>query len=75
MHVSYRGEVVRRIPLVTGEPVRGASTWDKITSGAGGSVAALAFLALAALAGLGAMRVRKERRRGRAAAVRGGRRQ
>ena len=74
MSVSYRDKVVRRVPLVTAEPVRGASTWDKITSSAGGSVAALAFLALATLAGLAALRVRRERRRGRAAAVRGGRR-
>jgi D-alanyl-D-alanine carboxypeptidase (penicillin-binding protein 5/6) len=74
MQVSYRDKVVRRIPLVTAEPVRGATTWDKITSSAGGSAAAVAFLALAALAGLAALRVQRERRRGRAAAVRGGRR-
>jgi serine-type D-Ala-D-Ala carboxypeptidase (penicillin-binding protein 5/6) len=74
MQVSYRDKVVRRIPLVTAEPVRGATTWQKVTSAVGGSAAALAFLALAALAGLAALRVRNERRRGRAAAVRGGRR-
>jgi len=74
MQVSYRDKVVRRIPLVTAEPVRGATTWQKVTSGVGGSAAALAFLALAALAGLAALRVRNERRRGRPAAVRGGRR-
>ena len=75
MQVSYRGKVVRRVPLVTGDAVRGASTWDKISAGLGGSAAAVAFLALAALAGLAALRVRNDRRRGRAAAVRGGRRQ
>jgi D-alanyl-D-alanine carboxypeptidase (penicillin-binding protein 5/6) len=74
MQVSYRNKVVRRIPLVTAEPVRGASTWDKVSSALGGGAAALAFLALAALAALAALRVRSERRRGRAAAVRGGRR-
>jgi D-alanyl-D-alanine carboxypeptidase (penicillin-binding protein 5/6) len=74
MHVSYRDKVVRRVPLVTAEPVRGATTWDKFTSSAGGSAAAIAFLALATLAGLAALRVRRERRRGRAAAVRAGRR-
>jgi len=74
VQVSYRDRVVRRIPLVTAEPVRGATTWDKLTSGIGGSAAALAFLALGALAGLAALRVRNERRRGRQA-VRGGRRQ
>jgi serine-type D-Ala-D-Ala carboxypeptidase (penicillin-binding protein 5/6) len=74
MQVSYRDKVVRRIPLVTAEPVRGATTWQKVGSALGGSAAALAFLALAALAGLAALRVRSERRRGRAAAVRGGRR-
>ena len=74
MQVSYRDKVVRRIPLVTAEPVRGATTWQKVTSALGGGAAALAFLALAALAGLAALRVRNERRRGRAAAVRGGRR-
>jgi D-alanyl-D-alanine carboxypeptidase (penicillin-binding protein 5/6) len=71
--VSYRNRVVRRVPLVTAEPVRGASTWDKIQSGIGGSAAALAFLALAALAALAVLRVRGERRRGREA-VRGARR-
>ena len=75
MQVSYRGKVVRRIPLVTAEPVRGATTWDKIGSAFGGSAAALAFLAVAALAALAALRVRNERRRGRAPAVRGSRRQ
>ena len=74
MQVSYRDQVVRRIPLVTAGPVRGATTWDKVASALGGSAAAVAFLALAALAGLAALRVRNERRRGRAAAVRGGRR-
>jgi D-alanyl-D-alanine carboxypeptidase (penicillin-binding protein 5/6) len=73
MAVSYRGRVVRRVPLVTAEPVRGATAWDKVTSALGGSAAALAFLALAALAGLGALRVRNERRR-RRQAVRGARR-
>jgi serine-type D-Ala-D-Ala carboxypeptidase (penicillin-binding protein 5/6) len=74
MQVSYRDKVVRRVPLVTAAPVRGATTWDKIASALGGSAAAVAFLALAALAGLAALRVRNERRRGGAAAVRGGRR-
>jgi serine-type D-Ala-D-Ala carboxypeptidase (penicillin-binding protein 5/6) len=73
MQVSYRDRVVRRVPLVTAEPVRGATTWQKAASAVGGSAAALAFLAIAALAGLAALRVRSERRRGRAA-VRGGRR-
>jgi D-alanyl-D-alanine carboxypeptidase (penicillin-binding protein 5/6) len=72
LQVSYRDRVVRRVPLVTAEPVRGATTWDKVTSGVGGSVAAVAFLALAALAGLAALRVRNARRRGREA-VRGSR--
>jgi D-alanyl-D-alanine carboxypeptidase (penicillin-binding protein 5/6) len=73
MLVSYRGRVVRRVPLVTAEAVRGATTWDKITSGVGGGAAALAFLALVAMASLAVLRVRMERRRGRQA-VRGGRR-
>jgi D-alanyl-D-alanine carboxypeptidase (penicillin-binding protein 5/6) len=71
--VSYRGRVVKRVPLVTDAPVRGASTWDKIASALGGSLAALAFVALAALAALAILRVRHERRRGRQA-VRGSRR-
>jgi D-alanyl-D-alanine carboxypeptidase (penicillin-binding protein 5/6) len=75
MQVSYRGKVVRRVPLVTAEPVRGATTWDKVGSALGGNGAAIAFLALAALLGLAALRVRNERRRGRAPAVRGGRRE
>jgi D-alanyl-D-alanine carboxypeptidase (penicillin-binding protein 5/6) len=65
--VSYRGRVVRRVPLVTGEAVRGATVWDKIASAVGGSAAALAFLALAALAALAILRVRNARRRGRQA--------
>jgi D-alanyl-D-alanine carboxypeptidase (penicillin-binding protein 5/6) len=71
--VSYRGRVVRRVPLVTGEAVRGATVWDKIASAIGGGAAALAFLALAALAALAILRVRNARRRGRQA-VRGSRR-
>lgn len=71
--VSYRGKVVRRVPLVTAERVRGASTWDKIASAAGGSAAALAFLGLVALAALTVLRARMKRRRGRQA-VRGSRR-
>ena len=71
--VSYRGHVVRRVPLVTAKPVRGATAWDKIASAIGGSAAALAFLALSALAALAILRVRSERRRGREA-VRGSRR-
>ena len=73
MAVTYRGKVTRRIPLVTAEHVRGATTWDKVTAGVGGSTVAVAFLALAALAGLAALRVRNERRREREA-VRAGRR-
>ena len=71
--VSYRDRVVRRVPLVTADPVRGATTWDKIASAIGGSAAALALLALAALAALALVRVRTARRRGREA-VRGSRR-
>jgi D-alanyl-D-alanine carboxypeptidase (penicillin-binding protein 5/6) len=73
LFVSYRGRVVKRVPLVTADPVRGATTWDKIASALGGGAAALAFLALAALALLAIMRVRITRRRGRQA-VRGSRR-
>jgi D-alanyl-D-alanine carboxypeptidase (penicillin-binding protein 5/6) len=72
VEVSYRGRVVRRVPLVTASAVRGASTLDKIAAATGGGVA-LAFLALAALIGLAALRVRAVRRRGRER-VRGARR-
>jgi serine-type D-Ala-D-Ala carboxypeptidase (penicillin-binding protein 5/6) len=61
--VSYRGRVVRRVPLVTAAPVPEASTWTKLTSGLGGSAVALAFLALVGLAGIAAVRVRSARRR------------
>jgi D-alanyl-D-alanine carboxypeptidase (penicillin-binding protein 5/6) len=71
--VSYRGRVVRRVPLVTAAPVRGASTWDKIASAVGGSAAAVALLALFAFAALAILRMRNARRRGRQA-VRGSRR-
>lgn len=71
--VSYRNKVVRRVPLVTAEPVRGATAWDKISSAVGGGAAAVALLALAALAGLGMLRVRMRRRRDRPS-VRGSRR-
>jgi D-alanyl-D-alanine carboxypeptidase (penicillin-binding protein 5/6) len=63
--VTYRGQVVRRVPLVTAEPVRGATAWDKVAAAIGGSTAALALLALAALAGLAALRVRVLRRQGK----------
>jgi hypothetical protein len=56
---------VRRVPLVTGEPVRGATAWDKVAAAIGGSTAALALLALAALAGLAALRVRVLRQQGK----------
>lgn len=72
--VSYRDKVVRRVPLVTAEPVKEAGTWRKVTAAIGGGGVAVAFLALAALAGLGALRVRRTRRRGTRAASRGGRR-
>ena len=71
--VFYRDRVVRRVPLVTAEPVRGATTWDKIASAVGGGAAAVAFLALAALAALAILRIRHDRRRSRQA-VRGTRR-
>ena len=63
--VSYRGRVVRRVPLVTAAPVPEASTWTKLTSGFGGSGVALAFFALVGMAGIAAVRVRSARRRGR----------
>lgn len=72
--VSYRGKAVRRVPLVTAEPVRGASAWDKLTAAVGWGGAALAFLALAGIAALAVVRVRNSRRRATRAAARGGRR-
>ena len=73
MLISYRDKVVRRVPLVTADPVRGANTWDKITASIGTGGAALAFLAFAGLVALTVLRVRSARRRG-SPAVRGGRR-
>jgi D-alanyl-D-alanine carboxypeptidase (penicillin-binding protein 5/6) len=72
--VSYRDKVVRRVPLVTAEPVEEATRWRKLTAGVGGGAAALAFLALAALVALALVRARRTRRRGRNAVARGGRR-
>ena len=72
--VSYRDRVVRRVPLVTAEPVEEATRWRKLTAGVGGGAAALAFLALAALVVLALLRARRTRRRGRKAVARGGRR-
>ena len=63
--VSYRGRVVRRVPLVTAAPVPEASTWTKLTSGFGGGAVALAFLALVGLTGIAAVRIRSARRKGR----------
>jgi D-alanyl-D-alanine carboxypeptidase (penicillin-binding protein 5/6) len=71
--VSYRGHVVRRVPVVTASAVRGANVLDKVASAVGGGGAALAFVGLAMLSGLAALRVRAVRRRGRQK-VRGGRR-
>jgi D-alanyl-D-alanine carboxypeptidase (penicillin-binding protein 5/6) len=65
VEVSYRGKVVRRVPVVTASSVRGASTFEKFLATIGGDAVALAFLALAALAGLTALRVRAVRRQGR----------
>jgi D-alanyl-D-alanine carboxypeptidase (penicillin-binding protein 5/6) len=72
--VSYRDRVVRRVPLVTAEPVREASTWHKATAAVGGSAAALAFLGLVGLGAIALLRVRTTRRRGSGAAAGGSRR-
>ena len=71
--VTYRGRVVRRVPLVTAAAVRGASAWEKARSQPGAVAAALALLVVAALAGFRVLRVLNRRGRGREA-VRGGRR-
>ena len=63
--VSYRGKVVRRVPLVTGAAVPEAGTWTKLTSGWGAGGVAVALFALAGIAGIAAVRVRSARRRGR----------
>jgi len=73
--VSYRDKVVRRVPLVTAEPVREASTWHKATAAVGGGTAAIAFLGLVGLGALALLRVQSTRRRGSRAAARGSRRQ
>jgi D-alanyl-D-alanine carboxypeptidase (penicillin-binding protein 5/6) len=63
--VTYRSKVVRTIPLVTAEPVKGAGTIRKIHSDLGGAGTAVALLVLALLLGLAALRVNAVRRRGR----------
>jgi D-alanyl-D-alanine carboxypeptidase (penicillin-binding protein 5/6) len=63
--VTYRNKVVRRIPLVTAEPVKAAGTIRKIHSNLGGAGTAVALLVLALLLGLAALRVNAVRRRGR----------
>jgi D-alanyl-D-alanine carboxypeptidase (penicillin-binding protein 5/6) len=73
VEVSYRGHVVRRVPLVTASAVRGATTFEKFMAAIGADAVALAFLALAGLAGLTALRLRAVRRQGRQR-VRGARR-
>jgi D-alanyl-D-alanine carboxypeptidase (penicillin-binding protein 5/6) len=65
MTVAYRGKVVRRIPLVTAEPVKEAGTIRKIHSDLGATGTALACLGLALLLALGALRINVIRRRGR----------
>jgi D-alanyl-D-alanine carboxypeptidase (penicillin-binding protein 5/6) len=73
VEVSYRGRVVRRVPVVTASAVRGATTWDKVAASVGGGGVAVALFALAALGALAALRVRAVRHRGRQR-VRGARR-
>jgi hypothetical protein len=63
--VTYRNKVVRKIPLVTAEPVKSAGTIRKIHSNLGGAGTAVALLVLALLLGLAALRVNAVRRRGR----------
>jgi D-alanyl-D-alanine carboxypeptidase (penicillin-binding protein 5/6) len=63
--VTYRNKVVRRIPLVTVQDVKGAGTIRKIHSEVGGVGTAVALLVLALLLGLAALRVNAVRRRGR----------
>ena len=63
--VTYRDKVVRKIPLVTAEPVKAAGTIRKIHSNLGGAGTAVALLVLALLLGLAALRVNAVRRRGR----------
>jgi D-alanyl-D-alanine carboxypeptidase (penicillin-binding protein 5/6) len=72
--VSYRDKVVRRVPLVTAEPVEEASAWHKATAAVGGVTAALAFLGLVGLGAFALLRVRSTRREGSRAAARGSRR-
>ena len=71
LQVSYRNRVVKRIPLVTDEPVRGATTWNKVAASLGGSGAPLAFLAFVLIAAGVIVRARRTRRPGRQR-VRGG---
>ena len=65
VEVSYRGRVVRRVPVVTASAVRGASSFEKFMAAIGGGGVALALIAFAGLAGLSALRVRAVRRQGR----------
>ena len=73
VEVSYRGRVVRRVPVVTASAVRGASSFEKFMAAIGGGGVAIALFAFAGLAGLTALRVRAVRRQGRQR-VRGARR-
>jgi D-alanyl-D-alanine carboxypeptidase (penicillin-binding protein 5/6) len=73
VQVTYRGRVVKRVPLVTAEPVRGATTYEKFIAGVGGGGAAIGFALLAVVGGLAALRLRAARRRGKKVA-RGARR-
>jgi D-alanyl-D-alanine carboxypeptidase (penicillin-binding protein 5/6) len=65
MTVTYRNKVVKKIPLVTAEPVKGAGTIRKIHSEIGGAGTAVALLVLALFLGLAALRLNAVRRRGR----------
>jgi D-alanyl-D-alanine carboxypeptidase (penicillin-binding protein 5/6) len=71
--VSYRGRVVRRVPVVTATAVQGASTLDKLVAAIDSGGVALALIGFAGLAGLTALRVRAVRRQARQR-VRGARR-
>ncbi|MEA2478965.1 MAG: hypothetical protein QOJ07_887 [Thermoleophilaceae bacterium] len=72
--VSYRGHVVRRVPLVTADPVPKAGALRRLGSGIGGAGTAVAFVFLALLAGLAVLRIRAARGRGRRTARGGNRR-
>jgi D-alanyl-D-alanine carboxypeptidase (penicillin-binding protein 5/6) len=58
LEVVYRDRVVRRVPLVTASPVRGAGLVRKAASSIGGPGAAVALLAVLGAAALLALRVR-----------------